>query len=63
MKEFTHTSNYKFVLFLNMQIFEYAEDLEFYWIDGYGYPLTYEQACPALKDMFDFFGYANLYPL
>ncbi|XP_072743794.1 multiple inositol polyphosphate phosphatase 1 isoform X2 [Anoplolepis gracilipes] len=39
----------------DFRIFEYAEDLEFYWIDGYGYPLTYEQACPALKDMFDFF--------
>lgn len=40
-----------------LQIFEYAEDLELYWIDGYGYPLTYEQACSALKDMFNFFGY------
>ncbi|XP_011642707.1 multiple inositol polyphosphate phosphatase 1 isoform X1 [Pogonomyrmex barbatus] len=40
----------------DFKVFEYAEDLEFYWIDGYGYPLTYEQACPALKDMFDSFG-------
>ncbi|RLU19631.1 hypothetical protein DMN91_008188 [Ooceraea biroi] len=39
----------------DFRVFEYAEDLEFYWIDGYGYRLTYEQACPALKDMFDFF--------
>ncbi|KYN27390.1 PREDICTED: multiple inositol polyphosphate phosphatase 1 [Trachymyrmex cornetzi] len=40
----------------DFKIFEYVEDLEFYWIDGYGYPLTYEQACAVLKDMFDFFG-------
>ncbi|CAL1684595.1 unnamed protein product [Lasius platythorax] len=40
----------------DFKIFEYAEDLELYWIDGYGYPLTYEQACSALKDMFNFFG-------
>ncbi|XP_024878234.1 multiple inositol polyphosphate phosphatase 1-like [Temnothorax curvispinosus] len=39
----------------DFRIFEYAEDLELYWIDGYGYPLTYEQACPALKNMFDSF--------
>ncbi|XP_011170916.1 multiple inositol polyphosphate phosphatase 1 isoform X2 [Solenopsis invicta] len=40
----------------DFKVFEYAEDLEFFWIDGYGYPLTYEQACVALKDMFDSFG-------
>ncbi|KAL0133335.1 hypothetical protein PUN28_000823 [Cardiocondyla obscurior] len=40
----------------DFRIFEYIEDLEFYWIDGYGYSLTYEQACAALKDMFDSFG-------
>ncbi|XP_018045713.1 PREDICTED: multiple inositol polyphosphate phosphatase 1-like [Atta colombica] len=40
----------------DFKIFEYVEDLEFYWIDGYGYPLTYKQACAVLKDMFDFFG-------
>ncbi|XP_032687977.1 multiple inositol polyphosphate phosphatase 1-like [Odontomachus brunneus] len=38
----------------DFKVFEFAEDLEFYWIDGYGYQLTYEQACPVLKDMFDF---------
>lgn len=32
---------------------EFAEDLEYYWIDGYGYDITYKQACPALIDMFD----------
>lgn len=34
-----------------IQIFEFLEDLEYYWVDGYGYPLTYNQACPAIKDM------------
>ncbi|XP_076289898.1 multiple inositol polyphosphate phosphatase 1 [Lasioglossum baleicum] len=35
---------------------EYAEDLRKYWIDGYGHKLNYEQACSALRNMFDFFG-------
>lgn len=39
----------------DFNVFEYTEDLEKYWIDGYGYKLNYEQACPALRDMFDFF--------
>ncbi|XP_076232027.1 multiple inositol polyphosphate phosphatase 1 [Calliopsis andreniformis] len=39
----------------DFKVLEYAEDLEKYWIDGYGYKLNYEQACPALRDMFDFF--------
>ncbi|XP_014478398.1 PREDICTED: multiple inositol polyphosphate phosphatase 1-like isoform X2 [Dinoponera quadriceps] len=39
----------------DFKVFEFAEDIEYYWIDGYGYRLTYEQACSALKDMFDFF--------
>lgn len=32
---------------------EFAEDLEYYWNDGYGYNLTYEIACPAIADMFE----------
>ncbi|CAK9812393.1 Multiple inositol polyphosphate phosphatase 1 [Anthophora quadrimaculata] len=43
----------------DFKVLEFAEDLEYYWIDGYGYKLTYEQACPALKDMFDFFASAD----
>uniref|UniRef100_A0A182Y7F2 Multiple inositol polyphosphate phosphatase 1 n=1 Tax=Anopheles stephensi TaxID=30069 RepID=A0A182Y7F2_ANOST len=31
---------------------EYNEDLKYYWIDGYGYELTYRQACSAFGDMF-----------
>jgi hypothetical protein len=42
-----------FVLYL--QVFEYAEDLEYYWIDGYGYNITYRQACPPIKDMMQHF--------
>jgi hypothetical protein len=34
---------------------EYAEDLKYYWVDGYGHELTYKQACPALNDMLEFF--------
>ncbi|XP_078044814.1 multiple inositol polyphosphate phosphatase 1 [Augochlora pura] len=37
------------------KILEYAEDMRKYWVDGYGYKLSYEQACIALRDMFDFF--------
>ncbi|XP_053670088.1 multiple inositol polyphosphate phosphatase 1 [Anopheles nili] len=31
---------------------EYNEDLKYYWIDGYGYALTYQQACSAFTDLF-----------
>jgi len=43
------------LLILYSQIFEYAEDLEYYWIDGYGYNITYRQACPPVKDMMQHF--------
>ncbi|KAK1133946.1 hypothetical protein K0M31_011733 [Melipona bicolor] len=39
----------------DFKVLEFANDLEYYWNDGYGYKLTYEQACPALRDVFDFF--------
>lgn len=26
-----------------------------YWTDGYGHSLNYEQACPVLVDMYEFF--------
>lgn len=38
----------------DFKILEFVEDLRKYWIDGYGYKLSYEQACSALRDMFDF---------
>ncbi|XP_011297245.1 multiple inositol polyphosphate phosphatase 1 [Fopius arisanus] len=37
------------------QIVEFAKDLKYFWIDGYGFPLTAQHACTALKDMFEFF--------
>ncbi|XP_034951707.1 multiple inositol polyphosphate phosphatase 1-like [Chelonus insularis] len=37
------------------EVMEFVDDLKYYWIDGYGFALTSEQACPALRDMFDFF--------
>ncbi|KAK2579147.1 hypothetical protein KPH14_001317 [Odynerus spinipes] len=39
----------------DFKVLEFADDIEYYWIDGYGHKLTYEQACVALKDMFHFF--------
>lgn len=41
---------------------EYAEDLKYYWVDGYGYELTYKQACPAFNDMIQFLENKDDYP-
>lgn len=41
---------------------EYAEDLKYYWIDGYGYNITYRQACPAFGDMFNHLDDPEPYP-
>lgn len=35
----------------SLRTIEYLEDLDYYHIDGYATPLTYQQACPALNDM------------
>ncbi|XP_059618260.1 multiple inositol polyphosphate phosphatase 1 [Phlebotomus argentipes] len=37
----------------SVKIMEFLEDLEYYWIDGFGYDLTYRQACPAGRNMFE----------
>lgn len=37
-----------------LKVLEYAEDLKYYWQDGYGHSLSYDQACPAFKDMITF---------
>jgi len=44
-------------LFSNFQlrIMEYREELEYFWVDGPGYPVSYEQACVLAKDMGDTF--------
>lgn len=38
----------------SIKIMEFIEDLEYYWIDGYGYEITYRQACPAVTDFINF---------
>lgn len=35
----------------DFQLLEYRQDVEYYWIDGYGFKLTYEQACPTIEDI------------
>lgn len=40
----------------SIKVMEYAEDLKYYWVDGYGYDLTHKQACPAFKDMLNHLG-------
>lgn len=42
---------------------EYAEDLKYYWLDGYGYEITYKQACPVFNDMLQFLESDDDYPL
>ncbi|XP_055533892.1 multiple inositol polyphosphate phosphatase 1 [Wyeomyia smithii] len=36
----------------SLKVLEFGEDLEYYWIDGYGHELTYQQACAAFQDLF-----------
>jgi len=36
-----------------LDVMQYRQDIEYYWVDGYGYELTYKQACPAIIDMID----------
>jgi len=38
-----------------LQLMEYREDLEYFWVDGPGYPVTAQQACVLAKDMMDTF--------
>uniref|UniRef100_A0A8D8ZWM5 Multiple inositol polyphosphate phosphatase 1 n=1 Tax=Cacopsylla melanoneura TaxID=428564 RepID=A0A8D8ZWM5_9HEMI len=35
----------------DLEVLEYAEDIDYYWIDGHGYALTGKIACPAFQDM------------
>ncbi|XP_060522327.1 multiple inositol polyphosphate phosphatase 1 isoform X2 [Cylas formicarius] len=39
----------------NLKVLEYREDLKYYWQDGYGYELTYKQACPMFGNMINMF--------
>ncbi|XP_032795585.1 multiple inositol polyphosphate phosphatase 1 [Daphnia magna] len=40
----------------DLQILEYREDLEYFYEDGYGYSINYEQACTPLKHIIENFG-------
>jgi len=42
------------------KLLEFSEDLEYYYVDGYGYNLTYEIACPAIRDLLLHFQYVFL---
>ncbi|KAF4532550.1 hypothetical protein B566_EDAN010842, partial [Ephemera danica] len=35
----------------DLQVIEYAEDLRYYWRDGYGFNISRQQACPAVQDL------------
>ncbi|KAI5694682.1 hypothetical protein M8J75_003175 [Diaphorina citri] len=37
----------------DLELLEYNEDVDYYWIDGHGYPLTGNIACVAFQDMFN----------
>ncbi|XP_077302918.1 multiple inositol polyphosphate phosphatase 2 isoform X2 [Arctopsyche grandis] len=39
----------------SIQALEYSEDLKYYWVDGYGFPITQKLACTVLKDIAQFF--------
>lgn len=43
----------------DFSVLEYTEDLDNYWIDGYGHDINHKQACPTVKDMFTFFRSSN----
>ena len=32
-----------------LEVMEYREDLDYYWVDGPGYPVTAAQSCPLIK--------------
>ncbi|XP_014102497.1 multiple inositol polyphosphate phosphatase 1 [Bactrocera oleae] len=37
-----------------IKAFEFFEDLEYFWNDGYGYEITHRMACAAIKNMFEY---------
>lgn len=39
----------------DLNLLEYSEDVLYYWKEGFGYPINYEQACPILADIFNNF--------
>lgn len=53
--------HWKLFLKIFKQILEYREDLEYFYEDGYGYEINYEQACTPLKDVFENFRLENYF--
>ncbi|KAK9720672.1 Histidine phosphatase superfamily (branch 2) [Popillia japonica] len=45
-----------------IKVLEYSEDLKHYWLDGYGFEITYKHACPLIKSMMEFFNSNQEYP-
>ena len=47
----------------DLEVYEYAEDLQYHWTDGYGDSLNYEQTCDLLKDIVLYlrWGIQNIY--
>lgn len=39
----------------DFKVLEYREDLDYYWKDGYGFKINWEQACPPFADALKFF--------
>ncbi|XP_028898286.1 multiple inositol polyphosphate phosphatase 1 [Zeugodacus cucurbitae] len=37
-----------------IKAFEFFEDLEYFWNDGYGYEITHRMACAAIQNMFEY---------
>lgn len=38
----------------------YREDLEYFWKDGYGHEVNYEQACVPIQDLLEYFRFVGL---
>lgn len=43
----------------HLKIMEYLEDLEYYYIDGYGFEITRKLACRTVEDILNFFNSAD----
>jgi len=39
----------------NLKVWEYFQDLKYWYKNGYAYPINYNMACPLIKDMVDVF--------
>ena len=44
----------------DLEVYEYAEDIQYHWTDGYGDSLNYEQTCELLKDIVHYLRYLSL---